>query len=421
MVREQQMNAMPRSFLSGARERLRGAGQLWTVYAFTVLLAYGFTMFNLVLVGDDWGELRHPMQMEMEISVGRWMDDIVWRLTNDDSFAAPLTIYALAGAYLFFAAACCLCLGMKRRASYLIFACVLISFPLNSEAFAFKNLQLIWTFGIALATISGLLAVRGDELLAGGQKLKAAALGVAGAVAFSLSAATYQTVALLAPALVLARLVGMLREPWEISRLFRSMATVLVFSAIVFGVGYVIYWETVWAASWLSGVPLKVYDPADVDVRYAIIGSFVDSWSGLRGQIKEGLVVLRGLLLQKQHLFPLAPKLVFLAMAAALTVAIAFGLNCERDHDQSRTTAARDGITRAIIFIGVVALLFLMPLALGMVRKVSTYRYNSLAGVAIPYAMVFALLFDVLRARRWRWGIAVLTIATVATFVFEQN
>lgn len=415
------MSSIPRSFLSDAHERLRDASRLWSFYAFTVLLAYGFAMFNLILVGDDWAELYNATLMDYEISVGRWMDDVIWHLTNDDSFAPPITICALSTAYLFFAAACCLCLGMKRRASYLIFACVLICFPFNIEAFAFKNLHLNWTFGIALATASGLLIVRGYEFLISGQRLKAAALGAAGAMAFSLSAATYQTLALFAPALVLVRVVGMLREPCAISKLFRSIALLCGFSAIVLGLGYLVYWETVWASSWLSSVPLKAYNATDEDVRYAIIGSFVDNWAELRRQIVGGLVLLRDLLFHKQHLFPVTIKLAFLAMTAALTVAVASDANQKHYPDQPRTAVARDATARAIILVGIVAVLFLMPLALGMVRKVSAYRYNNLAGVAIPYAMVFALLFDVLRDGRLRRALAVLIVGVVGIFIFEQN
>jgi len=409
------MILVPRSFLSGAPNRLRHASKLWTFYAVTVLLAYGFTMFNLILVGDDWSALQENYMNDWMISIGRWMDVIVWSLANDDNFAAPITLCVLSVVYLIFAVACCLCLGMKRPGSYLIFACTLICFPFNTEPFVFKDLHLNFALAILLATISGLLIVRGHELLISRQTLKAAALGAGATTALILSAATYQTLALFAVALVLARLVGILREPYENSQLFRWTAILLGFSSIIFGVGYLIYMESVWGASWLTGVPLNTRGS------YAIVGSFVESWSELRRQVFGSLALLRDLFFQGQHLFPLTAKLVFLVMTAALTVAMASGFAKANYRDRARTTTIWDGIVRALILVSVVVLLFFTPLAPGMLRKVSGYRYNNLVGVAVPYAMVFALLFDIVRDPRLRRGIAVLIISIIAVFIFEQN
>lgn len=169
------MTVAPTSFLSGTRERLRGAAELWTFYALTVLLAYGFTMFNLVLAGDDWDTLQANYQTDFNIAEGRWFDPIIRHLANNDNVAAPFTLGVLAIAYGVFAAACCVCLGLKRRESYLIFACVLVCFPFNAEPFVFKNMHLVFAFAMVLATISGLLIVRSYELLIGGQALKSGA------------------------------------------------------------------------------------------------------------------------------------------------------------------------------------------------------------------------------------------------------
>ena len=405
---------MQESFLSGAHERLRDASQLWTIYAAAVLLAYGFAMFNLVLVGDDWQALQANFQTDFVISIGRWMDAIIWYVANDDNFAAPLTLSVLAAAYFVFAAACCLCLGMKRRHSYLIFACVLLCFPFNAEPFAFKNMHLVFAFAVISATVSGIMMVRAYELLIGGQAAKSGALGAGAPAAFALSGAAYQTHALLAAALVLARSVGMLREPRQGAQP-RSIALLLGFSALIVGPGILLYFASAQVASRLTGIPLKAGG------KYAIVDSFVTSWHELFRQIYYGLILFRDLLFQTQHLFPLATKLVFLLMTAALVAVVAFDFDNPSDFWQRKGTAARDGMMKAAVLVGVVALLFLAPLSLGALRQVSQYRYNNLIGVAVPYAIVFSMLFDILRDARFRMVVATMSIAVIAIFIFEQN
>jgi hypothetical protein len=406
------MNAMPDSFLSGARKRLRDASPLWAFYAMTVLLAFGFAMFNLTLAGDDWPALQSSFQTDLVISVGRWMDAIIWWLANSDNFAPPLTFAVLAGAYLVFAAACCLCLGLDRPGSYLIFACILVCVPINAEPFSFKNMHLNFSFAILLAAICGILIVRGYEWLAEGRYGRAAALGTAAAAAFVLSAAAYQTLALLAVALVSTRVVGLLREPCESANLLRKIAILLGFCALVVAVGYLLYLESIRLASWLTRVPLNASGP------YAIVGSFVDSWGELRLQIAAGIRVWGELLFHSQHLFPKVAKLVFLIMTVALVIAVAFRPGAP---DRPGAKTAADRISRAAVLLGVMVLLFVTPLALGMVRKVSGYRYNNLIGIDVAYAMVFALLFELATDIRWRRGLAVVTLAVLAIFIFEQN
>lgn len=409
------MTVAPTSFLSGTRKRLRGAAELWTFYALTVLLAYGFTMFNLVLAGDDWDTLQANYQTDFNIAEGRWFDPIIRHLANNDNVAAPFTLGVLAIAYGVFAAACCVCLGLKRRESYLIFACVLVCFPFNAEPFVFKNMHLVFAFAMVLATISGLLIVRSYELLIGGQALKSGGLAAGAVTAFILSAAAYQTHALLAAALVLARSAGMLREPQGRSELLRSIALLLGLSAVIFGVGCLLYMESTQAASWLTGISLRTHG------RYAIGDPFVKNWHELFSQVYHGLGFLAGTLFRTQHLFPLVTKLAFLLMTTALVGVMAFGSDKPRDPGQWRVTAAPNGIAKAAILLGVLALLFLAPLALGMLLRISQYRYNNLIGVAVPYAMVFALLFDTVRDQRWRNGVAAVTLAIAAIFIFEQN
>lgn len=409
------MNPLPTSFLSSAHERLRTAAGLWTFYALVVLLAYGFTMFNLVLVSDDWVALQANFQSDLVISVGRWMDAIIWYLTSDDSFAPALTLGVLALAYGIFAMACCICLDLKRRESYLIFACMLICFPFNAEPFVFKNMHLVFAFAMTMATVSGLLIVRSHELLIGERTLKAAALGAGAAIAFVVSAAAYQTHALLAAALVLARSVGMMRETEANPRLLRSIASLFGLSAMVFGFGYLLYMASVHAASSLTEIPLATQG------KYAVVGSFAESWHELFHQVHRGLDFLSDLFFSTQHLFPLATKLAFLLVTAAAMMLFAFGLDGANSADHPRRTLTRDGSAKAVILAGIVVLLFLAPLTLGMLRKITAYRYDGLIGIAVPYAMVFALLFDMLRETRWRSAAAALTVVIIATFIFEQN
>ena len=56
-----------------------------------------------------------------------------------------------------------------------------------------------------------------------------------------------------------------------------------------------------------------------------------------------------------------------------------------------------------------------------MVRKISAYRYNNLVGIDVPYAMVFALLFELAPDIRVRRGLAIVAVAVLAIFIFEQN
>jgi Glucosyl transferase GtrII len=408
------MNERPKSFLFGAEERLRDASQLWAFYALTVLLAYGFTMFNLLLVGDDWHELYANRMSEFTISIGRWVVPIIWGM-NDNNFSPAFTIATVSVAYLLLGAACCICLGLVRRESWLIFVCILISFPFNAEPFAFKMGHLSFTFGTVLATVSGLLIIRGYEVLSIKQGLKATALGAGAIVAFVLSAATYQPLALLAPALVLVRLVGMLRERQESSSLLRSMALILGFSAIIFLLGFSLYMGSIRVMSWLSGIPLQATGP------YAIADTFVQSWSEFIRQVSGGLVLWRDVLFHRQHLFPIFPKVSFLVMTCALIVVLAYGNGEAKYSQRPRTIITKDAITRVAILCVAIVLLFLIPLAQGMVRKIANYRYDNMIGIAVPYAMVFALLFDMTHEARSRRAIAALALTVIAIFVYEQN
>ena len=409
------MNEASESFLSGAGQRLRNVSQLWSVYTLTVLLAYGFAMYNLLLAGDDWDVLVGSFSPVQPLSIGRWTQTVIWRLVGYQIFSPPFTIAATCAAYLIFGCACCLCLGLTRRESWLIFVCMLVSFPFNAEPLVFDMAHLDLAFGIVMATVSGLLTVRSYELFEGRRKCTAMVQATAAVIAFVLSAAAYQTLALFAPALVLVRLVGMLRQRRESVRLLGSMARLLGCSAVIVSIGLLFYMESMRVASWLTDTPLISTGG------YAVVDSFVTSWSELFRQVSAGLDLWRDVLFHSQHLFPIFPKVLFLVMAAALIVAMASG-GTEPDYaGPHRPITVLDSTVRIAVLCGAIIMLFLAPLALGMVRKFSSYRYDNMVGMAVPWSVVFALLFDMTNNRRRRWGIGLLAFSVIAIFVFEQG
>jgi hypothetical protein len=404
------------SFLNGAQDRMRPLPALFGIYASVVLLAYGFTMFNLTLAGDDWAALQYRgFRYDLMVSFGRWMNRIVWSLAEDNGFAPPFTLAFLCAAYLVVSIACCLCLGAGRRESYLIFACVLVCFPINAEPFSFKMLHLNFGIGLLLATASGLMIVRGHEFLFVRERTKAAVLGLGAAAAFMLAASVYQTLALFACAIVLLRVVGLLRERLETPTMLLRSAGLLSFAVAAFLIGGGLYWGVIHAVSRVTGIPLRTTG------LYAVSGSFVESWAELRRQVGNGFSALSDLLFTEHPLFPLTVKITFLA--ATVLLAVIFALGWDKDDSQVERQEEQhwNGIARACVFLGVVLLLFLVPLALGMLRKVAAIRYNNLIGIALPHAMVYAILYDVARDIFWRRGVAILASIVIGIFVFEQN
>ena len=407
---------MPTSFLDGARERLRTIPSLIGIYAGVVLLAYGFAMFNITLAGDDWHHLQYRgFQYDFAVSIGRWMVRIVWSLADDDSFAPPFTIAFLCAAYFVFSVACCLCLSITQRGGYLIFACALVCFPINAEAFSFKAAHLSDGLGLLLAMVSGLMVVRGHEFLFARDRIKAAVLVLGAAFAFMLAASLYQPLALFACSLVLIRVAGFVRERSETRTMLSRSASLFCFAAVAFGIGCVLYWGVIHAVSKVAGIPLLSEGP------YAVTDSFVESWAALRHQMANGFMTINDLLFHQHFLFPLTVKLTFLAATSLLIIIFALDWDKNDNQIEERAEQYLDGIARGCVFFIVVILLFLAPLTLAMVRRIDLTRYTNLIGLGLPHVMAYALLYDMARDLFWRRGVAILASIVIGIFVFEQN
>jgi Glucosyl transferase GtrII len=407
---------MTASFLSGLPGRVCSLRVIILPYVIVVLAAFGFAMFNLTLQGDDWISLHQPDFLYKDVlSAGRWMYWVFWSLADNNSFAPPLTIALLCTTYLIAAVILALCLGLEHRGSVLICACILVCFPVNAEQFSFKLNHLGLSFALLMSSAAGLVMAQGYELLEAHDWRMSLVFGLASAVMFTLSAATYQPVALFAVSFALARLLAFSRAPGDAGTLLLRVAQLAAFGSGVISVGLGLYWTSAHSASWITGVPLNRGNS------YAITDNLVTNWKELWQQARIGFDVLYDLLLVPQFLFPLLLKLMLLASLAYLVFLFSRRNNKARGRIHPNSETAHAPITRVAVVAGTMMLLFITPLSIGMLSKFPIYRYNNLIGIAIPYAVVYGLLYDMAPSRAGRMMAAAVASLTIAVSAFEQN
>lgn len=399
-----------------AEDKFEASWSLFLPYFVVVLVAYGFTMFNLTLASDEWLSLQQTEPFYwLVIAQGRWLSKLIWQAADDISFAPAFTLAVLCVAYFLFALICCWCLGLKRKGAILIFTCVLICFPINSEPFSFKMAHLIFAAAIGFASLSGLAIVRGFEQLHKDRTFAAGFSGVLAAFFFMLSAALYQSLALFGCAIVLMKVVGILREKIALRPALSRIVVLLVFASATVVVGLVFYFISVRVASSITSVQLLEGS------RYAVSNSLISTWGEFVSRAVQGFEVLYDLLFAGNTLFPKIAKITFLVAAAGLLLAFAVDWEEDGERANGRTENLHGRIVRAAILCTVIALLFLLPLILGMLQKFPLYRYNNLVGVALPHAMVYALLYETARDSYWRGAVTCLAILIIGIFAFEQN
>jgi len=124
-------------------------------YFILIIIAYGFHMFNLTLFGDDWEAIQYNgYQYNWVVSIGRWMELVVWKLFSDNYFVPVfsisffmLSIYIMAK--LFFNA-----IKIESKLTQYSFILLAALSPIFVEILSFKMLMINVSFGIIFAALS---------------------------------------------------------------------------------------------------------------------------------------------------------------------------------------------------------------------------------------------------------------------------
>ncbi|MFD2232837.1 glucosyltransferase domain-containing protein [Phaeospirillum tilakii] len=354
-------------------------------------------MFVPTFGGDDWHAIVRPdFQYGLIVAIGRWMNLLVWRLADGNSFGPATGVAVLSLALLFLALACCRALGIRRPGIIVAFAALLVSFPIMAETFSFKQNHFPNAAGILLATGGGLMTIEAWTCLGRGARRAALLRSVAAVVCITLSSACSQQTMHFTVALLLAHLVGLSRQPAP-AAIGRREARGLLFGLAILAAGLTVYAVSVPLSQHLLDIPTFSGRGG-----HSMGAGMVQSPEELAQGVRSFLTGWGSFLFLSTHLFPLPLKLAFYAALAVCLV-----------------LAPR---WRERICLAVCTLLMLaLPFALAIVRVEAVFRFTAIIALAVPYAMVFALMADHLhRRRRGRWACAAL-IGMTLLFCFEQN
>ena len=154
-------------------------------YFLVFFIAFGFEAFNVTLAGDDWPAVQSDrFQYDWVVSIGRWMNQVVWRLAGDNAFAPAVTISILA--LCFFAAAWVFTFvqGWLTRTALFLFAAILALFPVNAEIVPFQMAQLNYGVGMVSGTLGGAMAILHIEAWMVGRRRLGAACALAAVVLY---------------------------------------------------------------------------------------------------------------------------------------------------------------------------------------------------------------------------------------------
>lgn len=391
----------------GAGERLQVLFPLLWVYALVVVISFGTEMFSLTVTGDDWNALIYDHHQDRwVVSIGRWLQMVVWQLTDDANPAPALSLAILAAAYLATAVVLSEMLFITNRVATLILAATLVTFPINTETFSFQLAHFHIAVGMLCAMVGAATTVLAHEAWLRNHRRKAMLLAVAGALGLALACADYQLLAGFWASAILARALGhVLYEPWT-SSVRRSLSNLLIFALICGICGIALYAISVRVVAFALDIPLM--DSG----RYAVTNALVSSWGEFSRIWTRSCTAFLNTLFFGQYGYPYAAKLLFLTAVAYLVVESLWRNRGRRDRG-----APMESILLLLIVTAMVAIVFIliMPLKNGFLR------YNNMTALAIPHAVVFALLYIRPKGRWLQMTVVAALTLSLCAFSYVQN
>lgn len=354
------------------------------------LAAYGMHLFSFSLAGDDWMQFTDGNVQDLwVISIGRWMQRLVWDVSFDSMFGPSATLLAmlaaLAAGHLFL----CMCFGLERLEALCVTS-VCLFLPFWIEPVNFKINHLLTAAGWSLMLF---FAWQGFRVALRPSFVAACATVGAGCVV----AGFYQPFLLAGCGLFCALLLlEGLREEMHISKALRAVA---VFALLLAGAG-LLYLA-------LSKILAAVFGaPPPPPGQYAMTMD-----GGLAGMLERLPATLRmgwNLLAAPQPFFPLAAKVALLVLLA---------LFCVATLRRGKSTLATRSLLLALFFLAA----FCAPLAFYLVFG-KHLRYNILSCTTYFYGLVPAFCFVLYHRNTLpRRAALVLTAFMAATFILQMN
>lgn len=402
----QNSSSLPPLF-QGAGQRLQALFPLLWVYALVVLVSFGTEMFTLTITGDDWNALIYDHHQDRwVVSIGRWLQMVVWRLTDDANPAPALSLAILAAAYLATAVVLSEMLFITNRVATLILAAALVTFPINVEAFSFQLAHLHLAVGMVCAMMGAATTVLAHEAWLQNHRSNAMLLAVPGALGLALACADYQSLAGFWAAAILARALGhVLCESWSPS-LRRSLSNLLIFALLCGICGMVLYAISVRAVAFALDIPLMATG------RYAVTNALVSTWEELSQSWARSFKIFLNVMFFGQSGYPYALKLLFLAALAYLAVEPLW---------RNRFRWGRGALVESILLFAIVTTMVVIVFALMLPIKNGFLRYNNMTSLAIPQAIVFALLYIRPKGQRLQAAVVGALTLSICAFSYTQN
>jgi hypothetical protein len=355
------------------------------ILAWLLLITYGFQAFNLLLAGDDWVYIHFAgIHNAIAVRMGRWLRVLIWDMPSNNTFAPAFTL----GVGLFFLAfsswLAAHFIRMSTNWANFFFCALFLVFPIWAEPLSFKGLQVSYTLAVAFSvgygavalTIARRLATKG---VANKPRLLCSFLGAG--MLTSLGPSIHQG-SMFFGAMIFG--LGLMND-WvnqasiiNLRTVLRSYASTIVFVVML---GMVFYVGEVGLSTWLLGV-----EPSHGGAHYSVVGGNIDSIDSLLRNVARMKRYLAVFLFHGQHLFPAFLKYLFLVALFFLILTLAVKGDQKSDKKGS--------VIRTASLFCILAVLFLVPWSLGIVRVSAPYRYNAIVGLAVLYAGVFAMLIE---------------------------
>lgn len=269
-----------------------------------LLLAYGFAMANFTLAGDDWFAVFPEATLDTHFALvaGRWVMPLVWAVTGNGafvpffSFAIALGLLAVAGLV---AAATW---GWARPWGIFAVVTLFVVNPLFADSLSTKPGHVSLPLAMICAALAGWVLLRWR-----GARLWRAAISV---LLLVLSLASYQPTALAFVVVVIG--CEVIRVGWGDGSYWgrawrRWLEILLVVLAAV-----ALYVVSVWVAWWVTAT-----DPRATQSMYSLTGGYPLTPGELVRSLGYGLRMTGRFWLGSTPLYPLALKVVSLALIAA--------------------------------------------------------------------------------------------------------
>jgi len=376
-----------------------------------ILITYGFSAFNLLLVGNDWVALYDKeFGLLWSIRIGRWFQVVVWKIFANNAFAPPFTLFGSIGLLALSAWITTRVLRLRNIWSVFLFVHLFILFPIWAEPMGFKMVHLTLAFGVLFGVIHGALAVKAAQsaLSKGTFKgTRTTLLICTSALFFALSASCYQPSTLFGPMVFVASFMGTLLQTDREADYGRVFIAYFLVSIAILPLGGILYYSGVQASFKISS--LQELERG----RYILFHSLRSSFTEYQEGFSNAWRYFKHFLFRPQHLFPMIPKYMFLAaltILGALVLERAFKLKT---------------LKKKIVFLFLIslalALEFLIPWAIGIIRSPPMYRYNALIGLAFLYPLVFTFTIEHLKIPLIRFGLVFLAFLTLGMFAFQHN